>query len=276
MTGPKRPSQKSSAQNRSSPKSSTQKSSGTKSSPSKGGKKPAAKRDLSRRGGAKSDKALSKVGPSRPAGPSKDPRTAQGRGGTKASDARQVARPTASGLGGSGHADTAQPRDRLRQRASPARPKSAGGSSGGPHTGQKASSARTGGPRGAATGVDLNAPAPETIFRDRDNETHTFAESNLKRVAARILESKQKPWRYRPFPFPLFSDKGNEQAFFFDFYVYDNMDMVLKLILVTPRESAEIWDKIGRFKRQYPMYSYELWTPEKLAQLQQPRSRLGF
>ena len=54
------------------------------------------------------------------------------------------------------------------------------------------------------------------------------------------------------------------------------MDMVLKLILVAPRESAEVWDKVGRFKRQYPMYSYKLWTPDKLAKLQHPRTQLGF
>ena len=122
----------------------------------------------------------------------------------------------------------------------------------------------------------MKAPAPDTTFRDRDGELHTFAESNLKRVAARILSERRKPWRYRPFPFPLFTDKGQEQTFYFDFYVYDNMEMILKLILVSARESAEIWDKIGRFKRQYPMYSYELWTPDKLAQLQQPHSRLSF
>ena len=98
------------------------------------------------------------------------------------------------------------------------------------------------------------------MFRDLDGAAQTFPDSNLKRVAARILAERHKPWRYRPFPFPLFTDKGNEQTFYFDFYVYDNMDMVLKLILVAPRESAEVWDKVGRFKRQYPMYSYELWT----------------
>ena len=240
--------------------------------PKRASKKPTAKQATAKRGGAKSNKALSRVGPSRPAGPGKDPRTAQGRGGAKASDARQVVRGGPGGLGGSGQTDTAQPRDRFAQDDKrPARPAYRG-----QHTAQKSSASRSPGPRGAAIGVDLNAPAPDTAFRDRDNETHTFPDSNLKRVAARILTERQKPWRYRPFPFPLFSDKGNEQTFYFDFYVYDNMDMVLKLILVTPRESAEVWDKIGRFKRQYPMYSYELWTPEKLAQLQKPRSRLGF
>ena len=264
MTGPKRPSQ-----NRSAQKSSTQKSSTQKSSTSKSSKKPAAKRDLSRRGGAKSDKALSKVGPSRPGGPSKDPRTAQGRGGTKANDARQVVRGGPGGLGGAGHSDSEDARPRRSGEFRPnGRP---GGRPGG-----KLGGNRPAAPRGAAIGTQLETPAPDSYFRDLDGEMHSFPDSNLKRVAARILEGKQKPWRYRPFPFPLFTDKGSEQTFYFDFYVYDNMDMVMKLILLAPRETPALWDKIGRFKRQYPMYSYELWTPEKLAQLQKPRARLGF
>ena len=216
------------------------------------GPKRSSKKPVSKRGGAKSASQLSKIGPSRPAGPQRDPRTAEGRGGSKASDARQTARPTASGLGGAG--------------ALPEKKRS----------GKPATPRGKGAPKSPARPVNLKAPAPDTTFRDRDGELHTFAESNLKRVAARILSERRKPWRYRPFPFPLFTDKGQEQTFYFDFYVYDNMEMILKLILVSARESAELWDKIGRFKRQYPMYSYELWTPDKLAQLQQPHSRLSF
>lgn len=175
-----------------------------------------------------------RAGPARPGGPSRDRRSAQGRGGSKASDAagviqRDFARPTSV-------------------------------------NGRPAQSSRT----------DLNAPPPSTVFLDRDRQPHTFPDSSLKRVAARLLEQRVKPWRYRPFAFPLFTDKGNEQSFHFDFYVYDNMEQVQRLILVLPRESAEVWDKIGRFKRQYPMYRYELWTPEKLAALQRPRASLGF
>ena len=124
--------------------------------------------------------------------------------------------------------------------------------------------------------VQLKAPAPDTEFRDRDGNKLTFPDSNLRRVAAQILTEKRKAWRYRPFSFPLFTDKGHEQAFNFDFYIYDAEDSVIRLILVTPHESREVWDKVGRFKRQYPMYSYELWTPEKLEQLSGPRGRLSF
>ncbi|WP_216318686.1 hypothetical protein [Deinococcus aestuarii] len=124
--------------------------------------------------------------------------------------------------------------------------------------------------------VQLDAPPPETVFRDRDGQDATFPDSSLKRVAARLLSTRNKAWRYRPFSFPLFTDSGNEQAFHFDFYVYDAEDSVIRLILVVPFESREVWDRIGRFKRQYPMYTYELWTPERLAQLERPRARLGF
>ena len=246
----------------------------------------------SRRGGAKSARELEKTGPSRPAGPSRDPRTAEGRSGSKANDARQTARPTATGLGTAG-VDAPDKKRASRSEERPAKP------SGPPRRGGKAGAGKTGtgktgagkfgtgragvrktgkptGPRGAALGVDLGAADPETAYRDRDGETHRFAESPLKRVAAQILRERNKPWRYRPFPFPLFTDKGAEQTFYFDFYVYDNMDMILKLVLVVPRESAEVWDKIGRFKKQFPMYSYELWTPEKLARLKNPRTELGF
>ncbi|AWN22579.1 hypothetical protein DKM44_04490 [Deinococcus irradiatisoli] len=221
------------------------------------GPKRSTKKPASRRGGAKPADQLGKVGPSRPAGPNRDRRTAEGRSGAKASDGRQTARPTSSGLGSAGEIQEKKRPSRAGTRPAGSKPK-------------------TGAPRGAALGVDLDAPSPSTVFRDRDGQEQVFAESNLKRVAARILSERRKPWRYRPFPFPLFTDKGNEQAFFFDFYIYDNMDMVLKLILVAPRESAEVWDKIGRFKRQYPMYSYELWTPDKLSRLQNPRTQLGF
>lgn len=124
--------------------------------------------------------------------------------------------------------------------------------------------------------VQLDAPPPDTVFRDRDGEALTFADSALKRVAAQVLTEKNKAWRYRPFSFPLFTDRGTEQAFYFDFYIYDAEDSVIRLILAVPFESREVWDRVGRFKRQYPMYTYELWTPEKLAQLQGPRGRLGF
>lgn len=124
--------------------------------------------------------------------------------------------------------------------------------------------------------VVLDAPPADTVFRDRDGEPQSFPDSNLKRVAARILSQKNKAWRYRPFAFPLFTDRGSEQAFHFDFYVYDYEDSVIRLILVVPFESREVWDRVGRFKRQYPMYTYELWTPEKLARLDGPRGRLEF
>ena len=116
--------------------------------------------------------------------------------------------------------------------------------------------------------VQLDAPAPETVFRDLDGEKVSFPESNLRRVAARVLAERHKPWRFRPFSFPLFTDKGHEQSFHFDFYIYDPEGSVIRLILVVPHESREVWDRVGRFKRQYPMYTYELWTPEKLAQFQ--------
>lgn len=124
--------------------------------------------------------------------------------------------------------------------------------------------------------VQLNAPAPDTQFTDRDGQKVSFPDSNLRRVAAQILTDFRKPWRYRAFDFPLFTDRGHEQSFHFDFYIYDAEDSVIRLILVIPFESREVWDKVGRFKRQYPMYAYELWTPEKLAALSGPRGRLGW
>ncbi|PNY80485.1 hypothetical protein [Deinococcus koreensis] len=164
-----------------------------------------------------------------------------------------------------------------------ARPKKAGGgSSASPRPGGSSGSGRRPPPKVGRKPmpelkrVVLDAPAPDTVFRDRDGEPQSFPESNLKRVAARILSERNKAWRYRPFSFPLFTDKGNEQAFHFDFYVYDFEDSVIRLILVIPFESREVWDRVGRFKRQYPMYTYELWTPEKLAHLDGPRGRLEF
>lgn len=124
--------------------------------------------------------------------------------------------------------------------------------------------------------VQLDAPPPQTLFTDMDGEKISFTESNLRRVAAKILSDKRKAWRYRAFSFPLFTDKGTEQSFQFDFYVYDYEETIIRLILVVPHESREVWDRVGRFKRQYPMYIYELWTPEKLAALSSPRGKLGF
>lgn len=123
--------------------------------------------------------------------------------------------------------------------------------------------------------VQLEAPSETTAFRDRDGQKHTFPDSKLRRAAAQILSEKGKHWRYRAFPFPIFTDRGHEQTLQFDFYIYDAEDTVIRLILVVPRESREVWDKIGRFKRQYPMYEYELWTPERLAALQAGRGRGG-
>lgn len=122
----------------------------------------------------------------------------------------------------------------------------------------------------------LDAPAPEMVFKDRDGEAHRFPDSSLKRVAARLLTSHRKRWRYRPFGFPIFMPSGQEQTLNFDFVVYDNQEAVIRVILVAARDSAEVWDKIGRFKQQYPMYTHEIWTPERLADLSKPRARLGF
>jgi len=124
--------------------------------------------------------------------------------------------------------------------------------------------------------VQLDAPPADTVFIDRDGERLTFPDSNLKRVAAHLLTERGKAWRYRAFSFPLFTDRGTEQSFSFDFYIYDAEDSVIRLLLVVPFESREVWDRVGRFKRQYPMYTYELWTPERLAQLGRPRAQLGF
>ena len=146
---------------------------------------------------------------------------------------------------------------------------SSAGRSGGTSTGRRPNLPKQRGPQ-------LDAPPSGTQFRDRDGKLHTFPESNLKRIAARILTERSKKWRYRPFGFPIFSASGSEQEMHFDFYVYDNMDSIFKLILLMPRESRDVWDRVGRFKQQYPMYSYELWTPDHLAKVMGPRGSLGW
>ena len=129
---------------------------------------------------------------------------------------------------------------------------------------------------GAVLGLVGGLVGTFVMMRDLAFAVHGIAELSFAGAAAALLTEKKKAWRYRPFPFPLFSDSGNESAFHFDFYVYDYEDSVIKLIMVIPFESREVWDKVGRFKRQYPMYDYELWTPEKLAKLSGPRGRLEF
>jgi hypothetical protein len=125
-------------------------------------------------------------------------------------------------------------------------------------------------------GPQLDTPPSNATFRDRDGKTHSFPDSALKRIAAQLLTERKKKWRYRPFGFPIFSASGSEQEMNFDFYVYDNMDSIFKLILMMPRESREVWDRVGRFKAQYPMYHYELWTPEHLAKIMGPHGTLGW
>ena len=125
-------------------------------------------------------------------------------------------------------------------------------------------------------GPQLDTPPSGATYRDRDGKTHSFPDSALKRIAAQILVARNKKWRYRPFGFPIFSASGSEQEMHFDFYVYDNLDSIFKLVLLMPRESREVWDRVGRFKQQYPMYSYELWTPEYLAKIMGPNGTLGW
>lgn len=125
-------------------------------------------------------------------------------------------------------------------------------------------------------GPQLDSPPSGATFRDRDGKTHSFPDSALKRIAAQVLTERSKRWRYRPFGFPIFSASGSEQELHFDFYVYDNMDSIFKLIMLVPRESRELWDRVGRFKQQYPMYHYELWTPEHLAKVMGPNGKLGW
>ncbi|MFD1730970.1 hypothetical protein ACFSC4_07600 [Deinococcus malanensis] len=50
---------------------------------------------------------------------------------------------------------------------------------------------------------------------------------------------------------------------------------MIRLLLVVPFESREVWDRVGRFKRQYPMYTYELWTPKGLRSSVVPTARWG-
>lgn len=125
-------------------------------------------------------------------------------------------------------------------------------------------------------GPQLDTPPSTATFRDRDGKTHSFPDSALKRIAAQILTERKKKWRYKPFGFPIFSASGSEQEMNFDFYVYDNMDSIFKLILLMPRESREVWDRVGRFKQQYPMYHYELWTPDHLTKIMGPHGTLGW
>jgi hypothetical protein len=119
------------------------------------------------------------------------------------------------------------------------------------------------------------APPASKGFRDMDGMVHTFPDSGLKRLAAQLLSNNNKRWRYRPFTFPLFTPSGNEQECHFDFHVYDNMNTIVRLIVVVPAESRELWDRLGRFKRQYSMYTHEVWTPEQLS-ARYGRRKLGF
>ncbi len=165
--------------------------------------------------------------------------------------------------------DSAVPESEATPTRAPATRGGSTGRSGGATTGRRPNPPKQRGPQ-------LDAPPSGTQFRDRDGKLHTFPESNLKRIAARILTERSKKWRYRPFGFPIFSASGSEQEMHFDFYVYDNMDSIFKLILLMPRESRDVWDRVGRFKQQYPMYSYELWTPDHLAKVMGPRGSLGW
>lgn len=110
------------------------------------------------------------------------------------------------------------------------------------------------------------APDADQPFYDLDNTPHYFEDSGMKRISAAFLTHKNRRWRYRPFSFPIATTQGREQEFFFDFYVYD-ANTIIRLIIVVPSESRELWDKLGRFKRQFPMYNYEVWTPPILAEM---------
>ncbi|MFC4637426.1 hypothetical protein [Deinococcus hohokamensis] len=205
-----------------------------------------------------------------------------GSGGARRSDSRPSgAKAGGSGRAGSAHGGSGAVNPARRKAGVPAGERAAGERGGAGQARPSGTAQRQSPPRVKKAlpelkRVQLDAPPAETVFVDRDGERLTFPDSNLKRVAARILTDKNKAWRYRPFSFPLFTDRGGEQTFHFDFYIYDAEDSVIRLILVVPFESREVWDRVGRFKRQYPMYTYELWTPEKLAQLGSPRGRLGF
>ena len=111
------------------------------------------------------------------------------------------------------------------------------------------------------------APPPNTRFYDLEGQVHTFPDSPFKRIAADLLTRHKKRWKYRPFGFPLIMPSNREHDLYFDFYVYDNMDTLVKLITLSPRDSREVWDRVGRFKKQYTMYSQEVWTPQILAEL---------
>lgn len=116
---------------------------------------------------------------------------------------------------------------------------------------------------------------PDQVFKDRDGKNHTFSESALKRVAAQLLHKHKKQWRYRNFSFPVIGHSGNEMEVTFDFYVYDSNDTIVRVILVVPSESRELWDRLGLFKKQFPMYTHEVWTPETMAELLE-KSWLGY
>ncbi|MBB6097537.1 hypothetical protein HNR42_000954 [Deinobacterium chartae] len=131
-------------------------------------------------------------------------------------------------------------------------------------------------PQGGRSVTGPKAPDPSTVFKDRDGAAHVFPDSALKRLAAALLSERGKRWRYRAFGFPLFTQSGREQEWHFDFYVYDANEALIRLIAVVPRETPQLWDRLGLFKRQYPMYSYEIWTSERLAELYKPRNQLGF
>lgn len=161
-----------------------------------------------------------------------------------------------------------------RKRKSPGQKRGAGGDF--PRAPRLQGGAAQGRSRSAAGAApNLQVPAPETVFRDMDGAAHTFPESSLKRVAAALLTEKKKRWRYRPFAFPLQTQRS-EQSLTFDFYIYDNMSQVSRVILLQARDSREVWDKVGRFKSQFPQYRHELWTPQHLADLQSGRARMEF
>ncbi len=126
--------------------------------------------------------------------------------------------------------------------------------------------------RGSSRRLELpEAPPPNTVFYDLEGQSHTFPDSPFKRIAADLLSRHKKRWKYRPFGFPLIMPSNREHDLYFDFYVYDNMNTLVKLITLSPRDSKEVWDRIGRFKKQYTMYNQEVWTPQILAELTKKR-----
>lgn len=127
--------------------------------------------------------------------------------------------------------------------------------------------------RAGSKRLDLpEAPPPNTLFYDLEGQGHTFPDSPFKRLAAELLSRHKKRWKYRPFGFPLMMPSNREHDLYFDFYVFDNMNTLVKLITLSPRDSREIWDRVGRFKQQYSMYSQEVWTPQILAELLKKRT----